>query len=266
MKENKFKNAMVKLFDDFANEMFPEKFSCCGCGCEMDTTGENYLCDECKKTLFNIDYACKKCGEKISKPNLLCDNCKNEKRNFDKNISCFEYSGIAQHMIYKMKYGGEKFVAKVFANYLFLKYSQSDLPKIDVLTCVPLSAKRYKERGFNQAEEIAKNFAELLRKDNIEVFENYKLLKRVKTTESQANLTTIERRLNIENAFEVDKDQAKGLKKVKNIFVVDDIMTTGATLNEISKVLKSAIRNCKVFGLTVCRTTNKKSTAVEFDN
>ena len=264
MKENKFKKVIFKIFDDFASELYPENFSCCGCGREMDTTGENFLCEDCIKELFLVDYACKKCGEKIDRPNIVCDTCKNQKRHFDKNVSCFLYSGIAKHLVYKMKYGGEKFVSKVFANYLFKKYLESDMPKIDILTCVPLSAKRYKDRGFNQAEEIARHFAYYLRKNNIEVFENYKLLKRVKTTESQAHLSIEERKQNIEDAFVVDKEELKNIKG-KNIFVIDDIMTTGATLDEIAKVLKKAIYRCKVFGLTVCRTENRQSTAINLD-
>ncbi|PJA98298.1 MAG: amidophosphoribosyltransferase [Ignavibacteriales bacterium CG_4_9_14_3_um_filter_30_11] len=100
---------------------------------------------------------------------------------------------------------------------------------IDLITPVPLHSLKKVNRGYNQSYYIAKGLGKYL---NIRV--SRKLLKRVKFTQTQTTLTLAERQVNVENAFKIRK---KGVAKGKNILLVDDVITTGATSNECAKVL-----------------------------
>lgn len=247
--ENKI-NIFKKLFNKFLDEVYPEKLTCANC--QEEVLLENrFLCDKCNRGLIKIDYSCLKCGDKIFKPNNYCDYCKNKNWYFDKAISCFEYSGVAKSLIYKLKYNNKKFIAKILAKPLADKFLNSGFDKIDIVTCVPTTTKRLKQRGYNQAEALATEFCNIINKNEKVLNKNFSLVKRVKDVSTQINLTKEQRKQNLLNAFEFagNKEFVKG----KNILIIDDVFTTGATVEELSKVFKINKAN-KVYVLTVCHT------------
>lgn len=145
--------------------------------------------------------------------------------------------------LWLFKYSGKKRLAKVFAEVMYGKILEelSDLSTMEnfrdaILVPIPLSAKRYRERGYNQAELICKSLIELDEGKNFRLEKN--ILIKPKNTEHQAHIENRSERLkNIIGSFAIKN---AGLIKNKNVILIDDILTTGATLSEARKVLKNS--------------------------
>lgn len=149
---------------------------------------------------------------------------------------------------FKYKYTRE--LNAVFVSLLIKKLSELYMLKKQdfFLVPVPLHKKRLAHRGFNQSDLLANGVANKFEKPvKIEL-----LLNRVKNTSQQAKLKKIERRLNLKNAFQLNKGSLKQLSQ-KVCFLVDDVCTTGSTLDECARVLKQEAGLEKVYGLVVAR-------------
>ena len=238
------KDFFVRIKDKFLDEIFPYDFSCFCCENEIVNANKYHLCEKCLDDITRIENACEKCGSELNSYTNYCDNCKSTERHFDKVYSCVKYEGGATTLIYKFKYGLCKHIARSIYPFLFDKFINSDLKEnVDFITCVPISKERLKKRGFNQSELLC----EMLAKD-FKIDCDSKLLTRVKNTLSQAGLTKEQRLKNLKSAFALEnQEKIKG----KNILIVDDICTTGATLDEIAKLLKKKGAG-RVYGLTFC--------------
>ena len=238
---------MNKFFDKIKNLLFPNDMKCDVCGKEMPSGNCKVVCDKCMNKLPFIFHGCIKCGERIDGEYDVCYSCKQNFREFDKNFSVFEYSGLAKEMVWELKYENKKYLARTMASFLADKIIFEDI-KFDVLTCVPSSKKSIKARGYNQAQMIAEKLARLIGADA-----DFSILYRVKEASSQVELSAVERAKNIENSFIVSNKKAV---KGKTVLVVDDVLTTGATMSECAKMLKKAGAN-RVIGLTFANTTRK---------
>ena len=182
------------------NFLFPQK--CLGCGKENVV-----FCPDC---LARIDY-----------PTLL---------NKNNILAATDYNDIlAQKAIWLLKYRGLKQIAEPLAELIRQRTLEKIKIKNPVFIPIPLSSKRLKERGFNQSELIAKYLSDT-------VITNV-LYKKIHT-ESQVLVKDREKRLNnIKNSFEIKNPE---LIKDKNIILIDDVSTTGATITEAKKVLREA--------------------------
>ena len=220
---------LKKMFVSFEN-MLSDEHSCIACSKEIPDGSEFQLCEKCLKNLDEIDgNICTKCGEKLKDGNMLCDHCKEFDYSFDRNKSICYYTDVSSGIVKSLKYGGRKYYAKHIAK--LMTRDKSCFENVDLITFVPIGKKRLRTRGFNQAEEIAKEISKLV---GIEVVS---LLDKVVEKKHQAGLTQKERLENLKDTFSVcseNKDKIKG----KNILIIDDVFTTGATLSECSKVLK----------------------------
>lgn len=133
-------------------------------------------------------------------------------------------------MIHQLKYSSVKSISTVCAQMMFM---QGSLPTVDVVTSIPLHRLRKNSRGFNQAEEIATQFAS---QSNMPYAT---LLQRLTHTTNLAQITNIRTRKKvIEHQFTIIPHYASQLSN-KTILVIDDVWTTGATLEEVAKILKS---------------------------
>ena len=236
----------MKIINFFLDLLFPRKCIVCDEIFEFKNR-DRYLCDDCRD-LFEIikSRRCKKCSRPIDSGNL-CSICNSEISFFDLNYSFFEYGGIVPEVIYKFKFRNHPAVGtglgKIMAENLDLNLINNNF---DFIIPVPIHKLRMKKRGFNQAEilahEISKKISLPTRTD---------ILKRVKNTKAQWRLNAHERENNLKNAF-----VAKKIKD-KNVILVDDIFTTGSTINKCSEVLKSAGANY-VLSLTFA-ITNKNN-------
>lgn len=236
----KIKNIFVSIEDMLSGE-----HSCISCGKEILDGSKFQLCEDCEKNFDLIDgKICLKCGEKLDFENLLCDACKNFDYEFSSSRSICYYSDVSSNIVKGLKYGGRKYYAKHIAK--LMTQDKTVFENIDVITFVPMGKRGIKKRGFNQAEEIANEISKIT---NIKVL---KLLSKSVEHKNQAGLSQKERLENLKNSFEVFAENESEIKG-KNILIVDDVFTTGTTLSECAKVLKTK-KPKRVCGLTFAKT------------
>ena len=159
---------------------------------------------------------------------------------FDRAYSVFHYEGAVQQAILSMKFNNLASYAMVFAKYLVFMAKKVDLG-YDLVTFAPMSKQSKRKRRYNQAELLAKHYCELLDQEDKLV----EAIVKIKETQAQEQLSSNERKTNLIGAYKINAD-VKG----KRILVIDDVKTTGSTLNECAKVLKEA-GAIEVLGLTV---------------
>jgi ComF family protein len=202
--------------------------SCILCGQTADLPVE--LCTPCKKSLLGDVNRCVRCGLELSFGEKTCGKCLNRAPVFDRCESVLGYTLEAGQLIRQLKYNQKTSVAHVMA-YLLAEYLQSHreiLP--EVIIPMPIHRNRLYRRGFNQTMEIAKYLGIIL-----DIPVDYKCCQRTKQVESQTNLTVFGRRNNIKGVFRMIKDV-----DYKHVAILDDVVTTGATVDELTRVLKSA--------------------------
>jgi ComF family protein len=174
-----------------------------------------------------------------------CSHCRREHPAFDNARSAVRYRGAVRKAIHKLKYGHQACMARDLAKWLVASYDAhyKDID-IDAVIYVPLYLVRQRERTYNQSSLLSREFAKLIK---VPLFT--RCVKRIRPTGSQVSLNARQRSLNVKNAFEI---RDKGWVDGKRLLLIDDVMTTGATVNEIAKVLKEA-RAASVHVLTVAR-------------
>ncbi len=229
--------------------LFPEGIKCIFCGSDINDQEGYCICEKCKKDLpFQDKNICEICGDVIFAQENICLNCKAKLPAYKKVVSIFWYENEIIKLVYSFKYGGSKYLAKPMANIMSEKLKTENL-NFDVILPVPISDKKLKTRGYNQSELLAKEISQKL---NCDTYNN--ILIRVKDTVTQTNLTRKERQENLKDAFAIND---KKLIKNKNVLLIDDVLTTGSTAEECSKVLlKNAAKN--VYVLSYARTKLKQ--------
>jgi ComF family protein len=234
---------MNKYLKAFLDLIFPPQ--CAGCG----KLGVLDICDDCMDQLSYYPNAfCDICGMP-NKTGGTCEACKTIRPLFEKARSATVYGGVMKNIIHHLKFGGGRNISEKLSKLLvnMLKTNGDDYLSVDIIVPVPLSSARIRERGYNQTEELAKYAAIALNKPLMTDV----LIKKI-DTKHQVDLPRQERLANLKGAFYADP-KVKG----KNILLIDDIYTTGATANETTKVLKGAGAN-KVFFVTLARTLHNK--------
>jgi len=202
------------------------------------------VCKSCKSKLpFIKGEKCFKCGKKISKyENEFCGDCKKRTHFFDKGFSLFQYDDLMKSSMYRLKYGGRHEYGETFGRMMAEQFGKALLrADVDAIVPVPIHKTRLKERGYNQAEAIAATLSKCL---NVPIYKDY--LIRQKNTKPLKLMTPMERQKNLKNAFIIGQNDVKS----KVTVVIDDIYTTGSTMDAIAKVLKSSGVK-KVYFITV---------------
>ena len=234
-------NNIKEIIKVLINYIYPRNITCIICDNPIKLTNSYSLCKSCFKELRFILEGCNKCGKPIIHRNLEreslieCNYCFNKTFYFDKVISCIEYDDISKKLILDFKYKSKTYLCKYIAQLMKEKILLEDM-KYDYILFVPLHKKRIRERGFNQSEKIANKLGELL---NIPVLD---CIDRVKNTKKLYRLNKEDREKELKNGFKV-KENINFIKN-KKVILIDDIFTTGATANEISKVLKINLVDC----------------------
>ncbi len=189
-------------------------------------SGERLLCEACERELPATASACPRCALAGSS-NAECGACIADPPYYDASCAVFIYAYPVDALIQALKYGGQLALAGLFAQKLYLRLEKK-IAGIDLIVPLPLHPARLAERGFNQAVEIAKVLSRLS-----DIAMDARHARRVRNTEPQTALPWRERAANMRQAFICEQDLA-GLR----IAVVDDVMTTGATLDEFARTLK----------------------------
>lgn len=233
MKEkSKFAQTLIQGIHTLKNTLFPRGIKCIVCGQELKEKTQYGMCGTCLQALpFHSGKICYRCGDSIVGTGSYCLSCKDSQKDYEFARAPFLYEGAIQTLIYKLKYAKSKYLAPFLSAFLVDEFVKQDW-QIDLVVPVPLHSKREKERGFNQAELLCCLFNEKL---HIPIITNN--LVRVKHTRTQTKLTKKQRKDNLEKAFQVLQ---KSEFKNKNILLIDDVFTTGATIEECSEVLKKA--------------------------
>ncbi len=189
-------------------------------------SGDSLVCADCAADLPQLDTACPQCAEP-SPDNQLCGACMVEPPAFDRTIAAWRYAFPLDRLVQALKYGGRLALADWFGNALAARLGT---PTIDLVIPLPLHERRLRVRGFNQAIEIARRIATQQRLQLAP-----RALVRVRDTPAQMGLPHDARSRNVRDAFACPAPLAG-----TRIALVDDVMTTGATLNEAAKALKHA--------------------------
>lgn len=184
------------------------------------------FCSPCRESLPHLpSQHCVVCALPVTE-SAICGACLANPPAFDSSVAAVNYAFPVDALLHSFKYQANLAIAPVLAELLAARIDTDALP--DVIVPMPLHATRLRERGFNQALEIARHVSKKFRVPLLAA-----MCRRVKDTPSQTGLPWKERENNIRNAFECEADLAG-----KRIAILDDVMTTGATLNELAKVLR----------------------------
>lgn len=186
------------------------------------------VCRACYLELPWLSHACHQCALPLSHPGLVCGACLSRPPGFDRAKALWYYRPPVKGLIYALKFQGRQDLAWVLGGMMADRLQATPLP--DCLVPVPLHPARYRTRGFNQALELARPIAKKLK---IPLCPN--LCRRVLDTAPQRTLAASERRKNLRGAFVATED-LNGLR----IAILDDVLTTGATVHEVASTLKRA--------------------------
>ncbi len=227
---------MIKAwFDNFLEWMYPPKCLLCRELLPLEKSARD-LCNRCSENLPWIQgEVCQQCGTPLNTDEQTrCGRCKQSPFVFDKAVCVFIYKDVRQ-TIKHFKFQGCKYDAiglgKIMGKYLKTFYPHL-LEKVEYLIPVPMHEKKQRKREFNQSTLLAK---EIEKQIGIPCMED--CLLRTKNTAPQSSLNPAQRRSNIQGAFHLkDGKRLQG----KNVLLVDDIFTTGATVNECTATLYQA--------------------------
>jgi ComF family protein len=236
-----FPSSLNQFHNSFFALLFP--WSCPGCGTLV--VYPRVLCDVCELLLQQIHPPfCKRCGTPFPEHwrVKVCADCKLHKSRVTAIRSAFDYEGLVAQMIKEAKYLRKGRYLRYFAEKLFI-LARTEFPSsIKAIVPVPLHRARQWNRTFNQAETLARAIAKLW---GLPVWD---VLRKTKVTMPQSSLSGTVRRINLRNAFQFHGNG----RKFRSVLLVDDVTTTGSTLNECARVLKqNGVK--RVFGVTIAR-------------
>jgi ComF family protein len=244
-----FVNKVSVLYDAALALLYPQ--SCAACGVSVEARSDGVTCGACwEKTriISAEDLICWKCGAlapgrvpEEKRREVRCRRCDEE--SYTAARACGAYDGALRAHILALK--REPHIPQRLARLLLETQQREPLSNATVIVPVPLHEERLRERGFNQAGEIATALSKL---SGLTVDE-WSLVRMVQTERHRAGMDERARRESVENAFEVRRPR---LVRNENILLVDDVFTTGATVSACARALKDAGAS-EVFILTIAR-------------
>jgi ComF family protein len=211
---------------DFINYLFAPGL-CLACGCELDNSDS--LCDCCGERLERVPNPCRYCGQPNPIPGQVCPACLLNPPRWQRLVAPLQYRGLTRDYLRQLKYDEARHLAKTLCRQCLEPFRQA-ASRPEVLLPVPLHRERLFERGYNQAQEIAGVWS---REFGIPI--ERKALRRTRATPSQSGLSANQRRQNMHRAFAF-----RSRREYRHVAIVDDIVTTGSTVTEITKALHRA--------------------------
>lgn len=234
------------IYDSFLTLIYPQ--SCQICLNSVEKQADGYACRKCweETNVFNgNETLCNKCGafllDTSSNFETFCRRC--DEDFYDKAKAIGKYEKALLVTILNLKHTA--YIPKTVSDLFHKTFVDSDFQDADLIIPVPLSNKRFAERGFNQAEIIAENLA----KQTGLTFDKTSLRRKVHTEKRRAGMDRKSRQESVKNAFEVVSPR---LIEGKKILLIDDVFASGASISNCAKALKKASAE-KVYVLTLAR-------------
>jgi ComF family protein len=196
--------------------------------CHEKAEGQD-LCAPCAAELPDIEQACPRCAMPLrGETSRECGACQQNPPDYDRTIALFSYQDPIIKMVSQFKFHEKLLYGRLFSQLLIKKIRQQQLELPELLIPIPLHSSRLRERGYNQALELAKPLAKFF---HLKL--NYRDLVRTRVTQQQSTIKKNDRASNVKNAFAVRQKIS-----AKHVGLIDDVMTTGHTVNECANVLK----------------------------
>lgn len=214
--------------------LYPSNIYCISCGSIIDKTRPYALCDECVRKLHWLGQkTCAKCGKILQESyrHDLCWDCRTYGHEFDKGYTCVQYGLYERGILLDYKYRKKSYIGRKLGDILYERILLEE-QSFDLVVPVPMHDKKQAQRGFNQAAVMA---ARLAQRMGIPCAAG--LLMRCRQTLPMKGLGAFERQQNLEGAFAVAPQNRYKIDGRK-ILLVDDIYTTGSTMDGCSKALR----------------------------
>ena len=224
------KKTLNQLDRMFLDLLYPPRCVICD---KVVSPGET-VCPACRKKIHTIqEPVCMKCGKPLLNVRKeFCGDCEKKKHSFTQGKSLWVYETEVKKSIYRFKYQNKREYARGYAEEIAKEYGDWIKKKrIQAIVPIPLYKKKQRKRGYNQAQVLAK---ELGRVWNLPVYTD--LLIRIRDTKPQKMLNDTERKNNLKRAFKTTKN----IVQLKHILLIDDIYTTGSTLDAAAAALLAA--------------------------
>ena len=215
------------------------------------TSQQSLICSYCHDAILTERPCCLHCGCGLTNSQAFCGECLQHHFYFQQLHAIASYHPPFPEMIKQLKYSNQllyaDLLALLLADSIKQRYSQQQLQEIDYLIPVPLHIKKHRHRGFNQAQLISQALAK-----HIPLKVNQHAIIRNKYTEAQEGLSRAQRATNLKRAFSLSEEAIRSLQG-KYIVLIDDVVTTGATINSLCQCLLDAnVKRVDVW--CICRT------------
>lgn len=233
--------------------LYPSDIYCISCGSLIDKTREYALCDSCMEKFHWLgSKTCEKCGKILDETyrHQLCYDCRAFDHDFDRGFTCVQYGLYERGVLMDYKYKGKSYIGRKLGDILYDRMALEDV-EYDLIVPVPMHRKKQRQRGYNQAAVMALRFACRCGKTCAS-----ELLQRTRQTAPMKGLGAFERHENLREALAVSPSNRYEIEG-RRILLIDDIYTTGSTLDECSRVLRKAGAE-KVYALTFACGANIK--------
>lgn len=237
---------LSKIYDSILTVVYPQ--ACHICGGSVENSADGIVCQNCwraTKVFYGAETLCAKCGrflrEEATDFPTFCHSCDEHFYDAARAVGIYR-AALAASIIHLKR---EPFAAERLKQLFRVRFENSDFQDATLIVPVPLSQKRFLERGFNQAAVLA----EILSKKTALPFDAQSLVRTVHTPMHRAAMDTKARQKSVENAFEVKRAD---FVKDQNVLLVDDVFTSGATVSNCAKILKEKGAR-SVYVLTVAR-------------
>lgn len=229
------------ITEGIKNLLFPRRCPVCD---DIVPAGEGKVCRLCAKRIQYItEPRCRKCGRQlIDDAKVFCADCERKKHVFDSGFALYDYQSMKKS-IYRFKYGNRCEYAEFYAEDIYRHFHEEiDRMNAEAIIPIPLHSSRKRKRGYNQSELVAGKLSALTG-----IPMEADLVKRVKKTVPQKELDAVGRQNNLKKAFNINAD----VVKLNKTILIDDIFTTGSTLDAVALELKH--RGVRfVYFITLC--------------
>lgn len=227
-----------RLWNAVLDILFPPTGRCLLCG--RSNHGPLAICSSCLQELAHSPGpVCTRCGHALSgqlpPPGASpgCLHCRGRNWAFSQARSIGPYDGLLRLAVHRLKFRGQQEFGRILAEVLYRSVEPAWWAEVDCIVPVPLHPERLRQRGFNQAEVIADGLATLTGRPQ------RRIMLRTLATQAQTGLSQRQRQRNVQGAFQLAAGQQRWVSG-KRLLVVDDVLTTGSTLDACARVLRQA--------------------------